>query len=186
MAEIMTVLHECADFNRWKPVFDADAPNRKAAGLTDLLVLRHADKPNLLAVVMGVSDRSKAQAMATSPQLREAMQKGGIIGQPEVHFRQGELDAQQAPSYLSLNCKIRDLATFRKAYAMDKADRGTASMTDLGLLTEVDDPTDLLLVWSVKDKAKADAFLSSPTLAEHQVKNAGVVSAPKLRYWTPA
>ena len=186
MAEIMTVLHECADFNRWKPVFDADAPNRKAAGLTDLMMLRHADKPNVIALVFSVSDRAKAEAMAASPQLREAMQKGGIIGKPEMHFRQGELDVQKAPLYLSLNCKIRDLATFRKGYAMDKADRVAASLTDLGLLTEIDDPTNLLIVWSVKDKAKVEAFLSSPALAEHQVKNAGVTSPPVLRYWTPA
>lgn len=186
MAEIMTVLHECTDFNRWKLAFDADAPNRKAAGLADLFVLRHADKPNLIALVMSVSDRARAQAMLDSPQLRDTMQTAGVIGRPEIHFRQGELDPQKAPLYLSVNCKIRDLETFRKGYAMDKADRAAASLVDLGLLTEIDDPTNLLIVWSVKDKAKADTFLSSPALAEHQVKNAGVVSAPQLRYWSPA
>jgi len=184
MAEILTVLHECTDFNRWKPIFDADAPNRKAAGLTDLFLLRQTDKPNLIALVMSVSDRAKAQAMAASPQLRDTMQKAGIIGKPEMHFRQGELDPQKSPLYLSINCKIRDLAMFRKVYATDKAERSAASMTDLGLLTDVSDPTDLLLVWSVKEEAKVDAFLSSPALAERQV-NAGVVSPPVLRYWTP-
>jgi hypothetical protein len=186
MAEILTVLHECTDFNRWKPVYEADAPNRRAAGLSDLLMLRNADNPNLIALVMRVGDHAKAQTMLASPQLRDAMQKAGVIGKPETHFRTGEFDAQSVPLYLSLNCRIRDLDTFRNGYAMDKADRVAASLTDLALLVEVDDPADLLLVWSVGDKAKVDAFLKSPALAEHQAKNAGVVGPPVLRYWTPA
>jgi len=186
MADVMTVLHECADYARWKPVFDADAPNRKAAGLTDLMLLRQQDEPNLLALIMGVSDRARANAMVASPELRETMRGAGIIGKPEVHLRQGDFSVRSVPLYLSINSRIRDIDTFRKGFAMDEADRVAASLTDLGVLVDIADPNDLLVVCSVGDQARVNAFLSSPTLAEHQVKNAGVTSQPVVRFWVPA
>ena len=114
----------------------------------------------------------------------DTMQQAGIIGKPDVHFRQGDFTVLKAKNYLTLNCRIRDIETFRKGYAMDRTDRQNAGLTDLALMQDVGDGNDLLLVWSVSDVAKATTFLSSPTLAEHQVKNAGVVSPPVLRFWT--
>jgi len=183
MNEILTIVHECKDFASWKAVYDADAPNRRTAGLTDLLLVREATNPNNVALVFDVSDHDKAKAMMASPVLHALMQKAGIAETPDIHFRRGEFTGRDAANYLSLNCKIRDIGTFRKGYAMDKADRQNASLADLALLQNVDDDNDLLLLWSVDDLAKAKGFIESPKLAEHQVKNAGVVSEPLLRYW---
>jgi hypothetical protein len=184
MSEILTVVHECSNFNRWKAVYDADIGNRKTTGLTDLMLVRQADNPNMIALVFDVADHAKAKAMVTSPVLREVMETAGIIGTPDVHFRRGEFTLRDAANYLSVNCRIRDIDTFRKGYAMDKAERQNATLTDLGLLQNVDDANDLLLLWSVNDTAKAKSFLESPKLAEHQVKNAGLVGEPLARFWT--
>lgn len=183
MTEILTVVHECKDFDIWKAGYDADAGNRKAAGLTDLMLVRLVSNRNVLALVFGVSDSAKAKAMVASPALRETMQKAGIIGTPDVHFRSGDFTQREAATYLSLNCRIRDIDTFKRGYAMDKAERQAAGLVDLGLLQNTEDANDLLLLWSVDDVARATAFLESPKLAEHQTKNAGVVSAPLLRFW---
>jgi hypothetical protein len=184
MSAILMVVHECTEFSHWKANYDADSDNRKAAGLTDLLLLRLSTNPNVIALVFGVGDHAKAKALVTSPQLHDTMQRAGIIGTPDVHFRQGDFSTLRATNYLTLNCRIRDIETFRKGHAMDRADRQDASLTDLALMQDVDDGNDLLLVWSVSDVAKATTFLASPTLAAHQVKNAGVVSPPVLRFWT--
>jgi hypothetical protein len=183
MAEFLTILHECKDFKTWKAGYDADAPNRKAAGLTDLMLVQGSTNPNLVALLFGVNDLSKAKAMATSDGLRDAMQKAGVVGAPIIHFRRGEFAPRDAAHYLTLNCKASGIDTFRNGYAMDKADRQAASLTDLGLMQNVDDDNDLLLLWSVDDMAKATAFLSLPKLAEHQVKNAGLVGEPVARFW---
>lgn len=186
MSEFLTVVHECTDFSRWKSAFDADAANRRNAGLADLILARLTDKPNVIALVLGVSDVAKARAMAASAALRETMQQAGIIGAPDVHFRSGEFSPIRSPNYLSLNCRIRSIETFRKAYASDSNDRQNAGLTDRGLLLDMGDANDLLLLWAVEDVAKAKSFLSSPKLAEHQVKNAGVISEPLIRFWTAA
>ena len=183
MSDILTIIHECTDFSRWKSGYDADAANRKSAGLTDLMQVRQSTNPKVIALVFGVADLAKAKAMVASPALRQAMQNAGVVGTPQVHFRRGDWTTRDAANYLSLNCRIRDIDTFRKGYAMDKADRQTAGLTDLALLQDVDDPNDLALVWAVDDVARAQTFLESPRLAEHQVKNAGVTSQPLLRFW---
>ena len=184
MAEFLTILHECEDFNTWKTGYDADAPNRKAAGLADLMIVRGDTNSNLVALLFGVSDMSKAKAMVASDGLRDAMQRAGVVGAPTIHFRRGEFAPRDAAHYLTLNCKVSGIDTFRNGYAMDKADRQAASLTDLGLMQNIDDDNDLLLVWSIDDMAKATGFLNSPKLAEHQVKNAGLVGEPVARFWS--
>lgn len=183
MSEILTILHEVTDFNHWKAAYDADAVNRDAAGLTELMLVRQSTNPNNVALVFAVSDHDKAKAMVQSPVLHAVMKKAGIVETPDIHFRHGELTRRDAANYLSLNCKIRDIDTFRKGYAMDQADRQNASLTDLALLQNLDDANDLLLLWSVDDMARAKTFLESPKLAEHQVKNAGLVGEPLPRFW---
>ena len=183
MANYMTVIHECRDFPAWKKGFDADAPNRKAAGLTDIHVLREHANPNLVALMFGVSDVRGAKAFASSPVLAAAMKAAGIIGTPRLRFRHGDYTPTQAVTYATMTVSVRDYATALKAYTMDAADRKAASLTDLGVLQLDDDPNNLLLLWSVGDAALATAFFDSPALAAHMVKNAGVVGAPERHFW---
>ncbi len=183
---VLTMIHECKDFAHWKKVYDADAPNRRGAGLTDLALVRLSTNSNVIALVFKVSDEAKAKALASSPAMLEKMRSAGIIGTPELHYRRGDFTQRDVTTYLSLNCRISSLDKFRKGYAMDKTDRKAAGLTDIAVLVDVDDENDLLLLWSVEDVARADKFLSSPGMAEHQVKNAGVISPPVLRYWKSA
>ena len=183
MAEFVSVVHEVKSFPEWKAVYDTDAPRRKGVGLTDLFLGRETDNPNLVALLFSAADLAKAKDMAASAGLRETMRNAGVIGAPTMHFYRGEFMRRAAPHYLTATCRIKDIATFKKGYAMDKADRESATLSDLGVLQNVDDPNDLFLIWTVGDRGKATAFFQSPKLAEHQVKNAGLVGAPVAHFW---
>ena len=184
MADFLTIMHDCKDFNTWKPAFDADAANRKAAGLTDLFVLRGSAAPNRIALMFRVSDRAQAEAMVTSDKLRETMQAAGVVGAPIIRFRHGEYTHKDSATYLSISCRISGIDRFRTGFAMDKADRVAAGMTDLAILQAVDDPDEILLLWAINDEARVTQMLQSPALAKHQVENCGVVSDPVVRFWT--
>jgi hypothetical protein len=184
MADFLTVIHECKDFAAWKSIYDADAPNRAAAGLSDILLVRHADNPNRVALLFGVNDRAKAKGMLESPQLRETMERAGVIGTPAMRFRHGDFMKKDSATYLTIRCAIQGIDMFKKGYAMDAADRRNATLTDLGLLQNIDDANDLLLIWSVGDTDKVKAFLGSPALAEHQKTQAGVVNILESSFWT--
>jgi hypothetical protein len=183
MTQALTIVHECIDFNRWKTAYDGDAGNRKAAGLTQVMLARQADRPNNIALLFEVSDMAKARAFVNLPSLRDVMHKAGIIGAPDVHFRQGEFSSDAGEDILTINCRTSSIDTFKKGFAMDRADRVAAGLDDLAVLQDVGDPEDLLVCFAVSDVTRANAFLASPTLAEHQKKNAAVTSPPLVRYW---
>ena len=183
MANYLTVIHECKNYSSWKKAYDADAPNRAAAGLTDIHVLREHDNANLVALMFGVSDVGRARAFAASPDLAAAMKAAGIIGTPRVRFRYGEYTRGPAANYATMTLTVRDYETARKAYAMDAADRKDAGLTDHGVLQLDDEPNNLLLLWAVSDIARATAFFDSPALAAHMAKNAGVVGPPERHFW---
>jgi len=183
VANYLTVIQECKDYATWKKAFDAHAPSRAAAGLTDLHVMREHANPNLVALMFEVSDVGRARAFTTSPELATTMKAAGVIGTPRLRFRHGDYKRASATNYATITLTVRDHETARKAYATDAADRKDASLTDLGNLQLDDDPNNLLLLWAVSDVTRATAFFDSPALASHMVKNAGVVGPPERHFW---
>jgi hypothetical protein len=89
MANFVLVRHSVRDFSQWKPVYDADGPNRVAAGLTDRQLLRGAGDSNEVVLLFEAADLGRAKAFVDSPDLREAMQHGGVLGKPDIYFLEG-------------------------------------------------------------------------------------------------
>ncbi|MEP7046675.1 MAG: hypothetical protein ABI949_08355 [Ilumatobacteraceae bacterium] len=77
--------HPIADYDTWRPIYDADTPRREAAGMTNVVVLRNADDPNSIWLV-GDGDPEKFNTMMQDPGLADAMQKAGVTGPPQVFF----------------------------------------------------------------------------------------------------
>jgi heme-degrading monooxygenase HmoA len=81
------VRHNVEDYAKWKEGFDTHAAARQAAGATDeAYVMRNVDDPNEITSILGWSDLEKAKAFTQSASLKEAMQKAGVTGPPEVRF----------------------------------------------------------------------------------------------------
>jgi hypothetical protein len=74
------------DVNRWRSVFDQWDTARSVAGLTNVQVFRAEDRHNEVLVLSDVADPAKARAMLGSAELREAMQRAGVEGPPEIHI----------------------------------------------------------------------------------------------------
>ena len=81
------VNHTVEDYTRWKEGFDNHAAARQAGGATDeAYIMRNVDNQNELTVILGWSDLEKARAFTQSASLKEAMQKAGVTGLPEIRF----------------------------------------------------------------------------------------------------
>jgi hypothetical protein len=75
------------DYARWKEGFDNHVSARQASGATgEAFVMRTIDEPNEITVLLGWNDLKKALAFTKSVSLKEAMQKAGIVGSPEIRF----------------------------------------------------------------------------------------------------
>jgi heme-degrading monooxygenase HmoA len=81
------VRHNVEDYAKWREGFDTHAAARQAGGATDeAYIMRNVDDPNEITVVLGWSDLEKARAFTQSASLKEAMEKAGVTGPPDVRF----------------------------------------------------------------------------------------------------
>ncbi len=77
------IQHDVADYEAWRPIFDADKPGREAASITDVAVLRDADKPNSVWMVFA-GDPSVVEPMMSDPERAAQMQAAGVLEPPQV------------------------------------------------------------------------------------------------------
>ena len=89
MTSYVFVRHKVRDFSEWKRGYDIHLPKRVAAGLKEKYLLRGAHDPNEVILFFEASDLKRAQAFAESAELREIMQKNGVVDKPDVFFLNG-------------------------------------------------------------------------------------------------
>ena len=74
------------DYARWKPEFDGMEGLRKANGARDARVFRSADDPNEVVVLLEWDNMENARRYTGLDELREAMQRSGMTGPPDIRF----------------------------------------------------------------------------------------------------
>jgi hypothetical protein len=76
--------HEVKNFSDWMKVYDADAENRVKAGLHISSMYRSVDNPNMITLVGEAPGMDAVKGFMSNPDLKAAMEKGGVIGVPDV------------------------------------------------------------------------------------------------------
>ena len=82
----MLVQHKVKDYSVWKKVYDSVYDLRKSNGELSDRIFRDASDPNNLTIMFGWDSLEHAQKYAQSPELKAAMQKAGVEGQPKIFF----------------------------------------------------------------------------------------------------
>jgi hypothetical protein len=82
----MIMRHTVADFDKWKPVFEANRPLREEYGVADVGLYRDITSANEVVVVLSTEDLERAREFGDSDSLREAMREAGVISKPTVWF----------------------------------------------------------------------------------------------------
>jgi len=75
------ISHECKNYSDWRKVFDADEGNRLKAGFKSTGVYHSSDNANIIGEAPSVE---AIKGFMANPALKEAMEKGGVIGMPDV------------------------------------------------------------------------------------------------------
>ncbi|MBI3790765.1 MAG: antibiotic biosynthesis monooxygenase [Gemmatimonadetes bacterium] len=180
------IRHTCADFDRWKAAFDADEPNRKAAGMLGHHINRGADNPNDLSVYIAASDLAKAQAFANSPQLKETMQKAGIVSAPVVTWMTPVSEQivwdRQVPGVL-ITHTVADFAKWQVGYAQAEGVRKAGGIIGHAVNRAVDNPNLVIVYHQAESQDALKAFTSHPELKAAMLA-AGVTSAPTFTFVT--
>jgi hypothetical protein len=83
---ILLVQHRVRDYDAWKPVFDEHQAVREAHGATRHWLYRSADNRNQVIVSTEFPSVDEARGFVDDPSLREAMDRAGVEGEPNIVF----------------------------------------------------------------------------------------------------
>jgi uncharacterized protein (DUF1330 family) len=74
------------DYAKWKPVFDEMGTTRKAASSNGGYVFRNINNSNEIVVLLEFEDLRKARQFAESEDLKQAMQRAGVVDKPDIYL----------------------------------------------------------------------------------------------------
>jgi heme-degrading monooxygenase HmoA len=80
----MYVHHEVADYAAWRKAYDGLASVQKKNGVIAQSVWQSVDDPNEVTVTHDFKTAEKAKAWLALPDLKAAMEKGGVKGEVRV------------------------------------------------------------------------------------------------------
>jgi quinol monooxygenase YgiN len=80
------VQHDVSEYGTWKAVYDSVDSLRAQYGCTAQRVLRSPENANSLLVLHEFPSLEKAQGFVNDPDLKEAMQQGGVAGPPRIEL----------------------------------------------------------------------------------------------------
>jgi hypothetical protein len=80
------VRHDVADYEAWRQVYDDFDATRRGMGVTGDAVYQSVDNPNDVTVWHDFETAEAGQAFVSSSELRDAMGRGGVHGEPQAWF----------------------------------------------------------------------------------------------------
>lgn len=80
------VHHTVSDFSKWKEAYDSMDEARKSNGVISGKVMQSESNPNEVFILLEWSDPAVAKGYFSSPSLKDAMEKGGVQGTPDIWF----------------------------------------------------------------------------------------------------
>lgn len=178
---LMVVTHKVANFAKWKASYDAHDSVRLAFGVHNYVIARGREDSNMVMVAVKIDDVNKAKAFAKDPSLKQAMQKGGVIGTPTINFTTMVF---QDTGNISTDMRsrttftVKDFDAWKKSFESHKQTRIDNGLTDRAYGHDIDDDHKVTLVVAINDTAKAKAFWTSDLLKQQRAES-GVTSQPQ-------
>jgi heme-degrading monooxygenase HmoA len=83
---LLLIFHRVADYDAWREVYDSVADRPEFSGITSESVHRMVDDPNNVLVLHYFDSADQARAFTTLPELKDAMQRAGVQGEPRFEF----------------------------------------------------------------------------------------------------
>ena len=87
MAKALSIVkHPVSDYAAWRTVYEEVQPLRDKHGVTAADVLQDPADPNNVTVLHWFPSAGQAEAFATDPGLKEAMQRAGVTAAPRIEI----------------------------------------------------------------------------------------------------
>jgi hypothetical protein len=84
-------------------------------------------------------------------------------------------------AYMLIRHRVQDFGKWKPLYNAHRQARAAAGIKDLSLWRNVDDSSEIFLLFEVSDVVNARAFVASPDLKE-KMASAGVIGSPSITF----
>ena len=178
---MVIIRHKVADFAKWQAAYDGHDSARLANGLHNYVIGRGIADSNMVMIALKADDIAKAKAFAKDPGLKQAMQKGGVMGAPTVQY-----ETTFFQDTLKLTTQIRSMTQFMvkdkdawvKSFDEGKQERDDNGISARVIATDADNNKKIMLVTALADTAKARAYWNSDALKKRR-EAGGVIGVPE-------
>ena len=178
------VRHQVEDFKSWKAVFDEHEPMRREAGISLLALAKDLQDDQTLHIAFSTESHESAKAFAASEELKGAMEKAGVVGEPSIRYLDivsaGEAELETNTRLLVIH-EVEDWDRWKEAYDDHAEMRAEAGFIERVISPDADNPNVVLVSQAVTNMEKAKEFAKSDELKE-AMQEAGVVGEPEM-YW---
>lgn len=177
---ILLVMHKVASYSKWKPLYESHDTARLAAGLHNYVIGRGAQDSNMVLVALKADDVTKAMAFSKDPGLKQAMQKGGVLGVPTIALITTVYqDTAQISTTLRASSMftVKDWDTFEKNFKDGEQDRKDNGIVIRAYGHDASDNHKVRIVSALIDSAKAMAYYKSDAIKK-RMADGGVVGQP--------
>jgi hypothetical protein len=178
------VTHPVADFDAWKPIFDAHRGAREKAGIYAHCLNRLSADAKTVSAYFLARDRGRLEAFLAAPELAQAMRAAGVTGSPSISLVRQVEDTTRWDRPLSAAIVVHDVADFdrwKKAFDDHAPARDRAGVVAHAVNRSVENPNQVVAFLQAEDEGRLRAFLEAPELAQ-TMKAAGVLGPPHVTF----
>ena len=182
---LVIIKHKVANFAKWKTAYESHDSTRLAYGLHNYIVARGLKDSNMVMVVLKMDDTTKAKQFAALPDLKTAMQKGGVMGAPSFLYLDVQMldtSSNASPTRVIVTHKVKDWDAWKKSFDSHKQTRLDAGMTDRAISYSVGDTHTVTVAFVINDMKKAEAFMASKDLKDKMAES-GVTGPPDIFFY---
>lgn len=180
---VIVLQHPVADYDHWRPVFDADDSARISYGIHTIAVGRGNDDPNHILMFFRIEDTARANACMSRPELKPLMDSAGVTGAPTedmINTVRNDSSSTDLKDRIMIIHKVKDFDAWLKVYDNEGMDtRKSYGLVDRALGRGMNDPSMVYIVFAVSDWDKANARINSDELKK-TMTDAGVEGPPTI------
>lgn len=166
---LMVVTHKVANYDKWKTSYDAHDSMRLAAGLHSYAISRRQPDSNTVVVAVKTDNLDSAMAFSKNASLKTAMQKGGVVGAPDIRFYKVVYDDNSSiptDTRVIHTFTVKDWDAWKKSFEANHQLRLDNGAVERSYGYDAKDNHKVMVVLAITDTAKANTFMKSDVLKQ--------------------
>jgi quinol monooxygenase YgiN len=177
----LVVHHWVKDFATWKPVFDEHEDVRRGHGEIEHRIYQDIHNPNRVVIHNDFPSEEAARAFMTDPSLPDAMERGGVEGEPGIGLseRAEQKRYAEGPAAVTLvvHHRVNDYDVWKQVFDEHESVRRSHGELEHRIFQVLGDPEGVVIHNDFPSEAAARAFMDDPSLPEAMARG-GVEGTP--------